>query len=187
MAALGFQANAQGAAAVNAQAAATAAFLAGLPPVGPALHPLMLLHALLAMLQAILRGLGVNLLAPNASAQLQATLSALPLGALARLDAQATASASAAAALSASASANAAASLNLAATAAANLSGAAQLSALLSVMAQAGLSRPGGSCGLCPLVVPTHVTASAAPLASVAFAGMGNAWQAGLPMPSKML
>lgn len=156
MTALGFQANAQGALAVNAQARATASLLAGVPAFGFGLHPLALLASLLAMLEAILKGLGVNLLAPSAALDLRLALSGLPLQALAQLSAQASvqASATASAALAASVSANASASLNLAGTASANLSAATQLSMLLSVMAKGMLGLPAGSCGgPCPLAL----------------------------------
>ena len=68
------------------------------------------LIGILAALANIKSGLGVNLLAPNAAASLNAAIGALPISALASLNlaASATASATASAAASASASASAA-------------------------------------------------------------------------------
>jgi hypothetical protein len=166
MAALGFQANAHGALAVNATAGALAGMMAGLPSMGAGFQPLSVLAALMAMLGAIRLALGVDLRTPTAAFDLRVALSMLPLAALAQLSAAmsanavTSASAALAASTSASAGANAMTALDLAATAQANLSGVGQLAMLMSPTLQATLGLPAGSCGQpCPLALLKGVPA----------------------------
>jgi hypothetical protein len=155
MAALGFQANASGAAALNASARATAAWTQRVPPLTVNLNALSLLAALLAALGLIQSALGVNLRAPQASASLQAALRPLPLAALGALRVGATARAQATA--RASATASLVAALKLQAAARANLTAAMRLALMMRLTASAsgsGLLAVPGACGACPIAPP---------------------------------
>jgi hypothetical protein len=155
MTSLGFPISARGAAALGAQMQALSRLTLALPRVTVPLGLLSLLSALMALLAAIRNALGVNLLAANALASLRVALAALPLAALASLQAQAQASASATMSATATASASALAALNLSAASSANLSAAATLALVLGVPAQYGaLLMPAGSCGSpCPVAL----------------------------------
>ncbi len=173
LAALGFKADVSGVLAANAQASALATFTAGLPPIAVgALQPLAMLQAVLAMLNAIRLGLGIDLLAPTALADLRSVLSALPVQALAAMsqavgatgsavlagsaaaNANTTSRLAANAGAAASIAANAATALNLSGVATAQLSAAGPLAMLLDAMAKGGLAVPAGSCAMaCPLTL----------------------------------
>lgn len=162
MAALGLKANAAGALSAGVMASATAGLIAGLPPIGE-VSLLAMLSAVMAMVATIQLGLGVNVLLPGALISLQLVLAALPLSALAELNAaaSATASASASAAANVAVSADATAGLDLAGVASVDLAAAGQLVRLLNLMASAKLGLPAGSCGApCPLALLAHPAAA---------------------------
>ncbi len=155
IASLGVQPTVAGVASLRASMQAVARLMASVPAVTVNLGTLSALAALLALLAVIKNALGVNLLAPDASASLRLALGGLPLAALATLQVQAsaTATASASATASATAAASAHSSLNLAPLARVNLAAAAAPSLALRASAIfPPLLLPAGSCGRpCPV------------------------------------
>jgi hypothetical protein len=154
MAALGLKMNAQGALSASLSAQALARMTAGLPAIGAHFPLMSLLSAVMAVLDMIKRALGVDLLAANATARLQAVLSAYPLAALAKLQVTANLSPKLALAVNENAKLAAVSKLDLRAVGAAHLPAVGPLAMLLKLSADARLGLPAGSCGKpCPLAL----------------------------------
>lgn len=175
---LDFEADAEGAVAVNIQAQALAELMAELPPIGANFQSLSLLNTVLTMRGAIRYALGVDLLLPSAAVDLRLALACLPISGLQQLDVSESEEAQEGEeekedkkgeeeeqdtvniGASASVRANANAGLDLSGVAKAELSGVGQLSILLQAMAQGALSQLAGECdNPCALAFLTDETA----------------------------